>query len=794
MKLPKIGKIGRSAACILFVAVLFAVYVGRLLQLQLLEGKTYQQIALSERTDSIVLEAARGQILDSKGNVLAGNKTTYAIVYNALNMIDAERNPTILQVITLLTQQGEKWRDRLPIVIDAEGNYQFKEDSEEEIAALKDPDMLKLADYATADDCMTALMEKFDCSGYSKEDTRIIASVRYSMSRDGFSRTNPYVIAEDVSSETVGIISEKEQALPGIEPKVAVARYYGEDGSLAPHIIGSVGILQQADYNAAEKSGNLYDEQDNLSGYRWTDTHGSGGIEETFEKELRGKRGKESILTDDNGKVQSTTVSTPPEEGSTVHLTLDSELQRVANLSLKENITGNTDAKDCTAGAAVVLNPKTFGVLVSATYPNYDMNRYQQDDKYINQLLKDESEPLYNRALEGVFVPGSVFKPMVALAALQEGTVSAGTTYYCDGAFRFYDMTLGCTGTHGNADMYSGLASSCNAYFCNVGLNLTIAKMDAYAEYFALGTKTGIELPESTGIMSSPLEYQEQHNGAQWTDGLTPQTAIGQCDNMFTPIQLATYCATVANNGVRLQTHLLDKITNYSGEKVLEQFEPTVLSDAGLSSDVLGVVKEGMMQVAYDPLGTAYSVFGDYPVSVACKTGTAETSTDKSTEENLSFIAYAPADDPQIAVAVVLEYGKTGNWAKNVARDIMDQFFGFATFDEDGNRYDTEGNMTDRDGKILKTKEDVDKEKAAKAAAEKANSASQGETGTGEEVSSDTSALGESSSSQANDGIPDAPYTGEGTASFGSAQTSSDGETSSSPVSSKPSSPYWKGD
>ena len=211
--------------------------------------------------------------------------------------------------------------------------------------------------------------------------------------------------------------------------------------------------------------------------------------------------------------------------------------------------------------------------------------------------------------------------------------------------------------------------------------------------------------------MSNPQEYRENH-GVNWTDGVSAQTAIGQADNMFTPIQLATMCATIANGGVRLQTHFLDKITDYTGETVLEEYEPVELYDAGLSGDVLGVVQAGMQMVATE--GNAGTVFANYPVSIACKTGTAETSTGKNgTEPNLSFICYAPADDPEIAVAVMIEQGNTGNYAKNVAKDILDQYFGFYTWDEDGNKYDQEGNQVDDDGVIIKTAEELAEEQAA---------------------------------------------------------------------------------
>ena len=777
MKMPKLGKIGRSAACILLVLAVFVVYELRLVQWQLVEGDKYEQLSLSSRTDTIEIEAARGEILDRDGTVLAGNRSSYNIVYDALDMDYDRRNATIIQVIDLLEERGETWRDRLPIVLAEDGSYQYKEDSESAIQTLQEA--LSLAEYATAEECMAELAQQYDCQGYSKEDMRNVASVRYSMTQDGFSRTSPYVIAEDVSAETVGVISERSEEWPGIETRVAVTRYYGEDGALAPHVVGYTGVITDTQYQQAVEDGTTYDAENNISGYKWSDTMGRSGIEAAFEEELRGQRGEEAIYTDSSGGVESTAVTTAPEEGHTVQTTLDSDLQRVANLSLEKNIQGNIDARNCTSGAAVVLDVDTFGVLACSSYPTYDVNQLVEsiagDGEYYNNLLADENQPMLNLALNGVFTPGSVFKPVVALAALQEGQLSAATSVYCPGYYELADLRLGCTCGGGNTwNVYGALAHSCNTFFSTVGYDLGISTLDPYAEYFGLGTTTGVELGEATGIMSNPQEYRENH-GVNWTDGVSAQTAIGQADNMFTPIQLATMCATIANGGVRLQTHFLDKVLDYTGETVLEAYEPVELYDAGLSSDVLGVVQTGMQMVATQ--GTAADVFANYPVSIACKTGTAETSTpdengNKPTEPNLSFICYAPADDPQIAIAVMMEYGNSGDYARNVAKDILDQYFGFYTWDEDGNKYDQEGNQVDDDGVIIKTAEELAEEQAAQ---ERQSGDASSDSEDGDAASQKPSAS--PTPGRGND-IPDTPFTGESASPAPDAGSESSGESS----------------
>ncbi len=727
MKLPHI-KIGRTTSCILVVVLCFALFECQLFNWQIINGEAFEQEAMAHRTDAVEINAARGEIWDRDGNVLAGNRVVYEIIYNALYMDDSKRNATILEVVDLLEERGEKWRDILPIRLDEAGNYQFIEGEEDEIETLKGRDFLNLADYATADDCMRELAKKYRYQGYSKEATRTVMSVRYSMTKDGFSINDPYVIASGVSAETVGVFGEYASRWKGIESRVGVERYYGEDGTIAPHVVGYAWGITGEQLEAAQENGTAYDSEENIAGYKASDVIGMSGAEAAFEEELRGKRGLENVFTDENGQVTSTATTIQPEQGHSVQLTLSSKLQQVANWSLEKNIKANknTGAKDdkrahnCKFGAAVAIDVSDFGVLCSASYPGYDLNQYFTDSDYRTDMLLDEEfQPVFNRAMQGIYTPGSIFKPLVAIAGLQEGVTSAGQSWYdCQGLYTYEDLKLKCTGEHGYADVYTALMKSCNCYFCALGLKIGIKKIDAYAEYFGLGQPTGVELYESEGIMTSPQEYRERHPDADWTDGNTAQASIGQADNMFTPLQLATYCATIANGGRRMRTHFLKQVMDYSGDELIRRYEPEVMYDAEIRGDVLGVVNQAMVLTASDGLGKP--VFGDYPVAVACKTGTAQTSgldwDQGGTEENITFIAYAPAEAPEIAVAVVLEHGRSGAYAMNVAKDILDCYFGFYTWDEEGNRYDEDGNLVDDDGEIIKTKEELDEEAARKAA------------------------------------------------------------------------------
>ncbi len=777
---------GRFATCILLILLIFAGFELRLMQWQLIDGDKYEQQSLSSLTDTLEIDAARGEVWDRNGNVLSGNRTSYDVVYNALYMdfTPGKRNATILEVVDLLEENGEEWVDNLPIELNEEGEYLFKEDSEGAISQLKAKDMLNLADYATADDCMRELAKLYGCQGFSKRDTLTITSVRYGMTRGAFSRNNPYTIAKDISPDTVGILSEVASQWPGIEVRVSVARYSGADGTLAPHLLGYLGNVSDTFLERVQEDGRAYSSK-NISGYKMSDTVGVSGVEAAFESKLRGQRGQQSIFTDENGDVTSTAITVQPQEGHTVQLTLDSELQRVANLSLAKNITGNTDAKSCTAGAVVAMDVKNFDVLACSSYPTYDLNRSLEDTKYYQELADDEHHPLVDRALTGRFVPGSVFKPMVAIAGLQEGIFNSGTALYnCNKKFEYYDMILGCTDVHGYANVYEAIAGSCNAYFCQAGLDIGIERLDAYAEYFGLGQFTGVELYEEQGIMSNPQEYMVQHGGDSWTHGVTAQTAIGQADNLFTPIQLATYCATIANRGVRKQAHFLDKELSYTGDEVIEAFESPVIADAGISDEVMNVVWEAMRQVC--TTGTARRVFSDYPKTIAAKTGTAETSPDPEvgTEPHLSFICFAPMEDPEIAVAVVMEFGNEGTYAQNVAKDVLDQYFGFYIWDEDGNRCTPDGRRVDDEGNVLDDEEEGEPVSQEPQEGDEDEEEDEGEEGEPTPSPSPKASRG--------DDIPNAPYTGSETSS------ALEGDTPSSSPTPRPNNgpagaPYYKG-
>lgn len=655
--------------CVLVLAAVFFVYICRLGQWQLTDGEDYAEQAVTS-TRFIKLTGTRGEILDRNGQVLAGNRTVYNVRYNKLTWDEENRNRNVLDTVKLLESIGESWTDRLPIRC-AAGGYVFEEGREKEVEYLKSEEFLNVHVNASAKECVEKLIRRYGVRDIGDpEDIRRVISVRYHLERSYFSRTNPVILAEDISAEAVTILSERLEQLPGAEIHITQERVYA-DGTLAPHVLGTVGMISAEQYSAQKEAGNVYSAS-NVSGYGYTDTHGQSGIENAFETVLRGRNGKETIQTDTTGQILSTEITEMPAAGNTVWITLDADLQRAANKALAEQI-GAGLTEDCTAGAAVALDVNTGGILACASYPNYDLTQYVQNDAYLLALYEDETRPLFNRALNGIFTPGSVFKPLVAIAALEEGVIGdLDTPVDCDGAYHYYapDYEPVCMGTHGQTDMYGALKRSCNSYFFDVGRMLNIRRMRAYAEAFSLGEKTGCELPETAGIMSDPNTYSERHSGDRWFDGLTIQAAIGQCDDMFTPIELANYCAVIANGGTRYKTHFLEKITDYDRKNDIQTAEPEVVMETGVSAESLRIVQEGMRLVCTE--GTAASTFADFGIAVAGKTGTAET---YEHSDNLTFIGYAPYHKPEIAVAVVIEYGGTGDAAKEVAKAIFTSYF-----------------------------------------------------------------------------------------------------------------------
>lgn len=655
------NKLSRRGILVLVIAiVIFVGFMVRLFFWQVVDGEKYKEIAKNNSTYSLTSNRTRGEILTSDGKPLATNKTIYNVVLKKGYIDDNKLNDTIIKVLNLLKTRNEKWIDNLPISY-KNNSYNFKSDdnSKKNLSYLKSKEFLGYLDIDkddSVDDFMEKLVDRYDCKNIeNEEEKRNVISVRFNMEKSNFSTTNDYVLAENISNDMMQIVSENTQSMSGVEVDTEVERVY-KNGTLAPHIVGTVGKINEEEYNENK-------------GYELNDLIGKFGIEKAFESELRGEVGKAYVEKNSKGNVIGTVETENAKPGNTVWLTIDSGLQKVALESLEYNINQchSLVANDCVAGGVVMLNVKDFSVLAAASFPTYDISKYSDYD-YYTSLSNDETTPLYSRTFDGAFAPGSVFKPCVALAGLEEGKITKDSVITCTQDYDYYPTDIvKCMGYHGDTSLNKALAVSCNYYFAEVGRRLGINTIYSYAEKFGLGLPTGVEINESTGILAG-------RDSKSWTAGNTVQAAIGQSDNAFTPAQLATYVATIANNGTRLQTHLMKKITSYDRKKTIKENNESnveVKSTLKINEENLKAVQKGMWSVCNESDGTAYDVFSNYGVTVAGKTGTAE----NSGTDHTVFMCYAPYEKPEVAIAVVVEHGSMKKYSTDVAKALLDKYF-----------------------------------------------------------------------------------------------------------------------
>ncbi|OJU13988.1 MAG: hypothetical protein BGN88_12780, partial [Clostridiales bacterium 43-6] len=619
----------------LFVLI-FLIFAGRLISMQLIHSAEYKKDADVLSAKTTVIKAARGEILDRYGRPLAVNREGYHIVFDAAYLKMDRANDTIGKLVNLLKTEKEIWRDNLPMT--SVKPYSFLPDKTNEVALLKKK--LNLNTYATVQNCYDAMVEKYKLENYSEEMKRILMGVRYSMDDLDFSVTFPYTFAEDISQATRSKIMEASSDISGVRVDVVPIREYTAP-DVAPHILGTVGPIYAEDFKTLKDKG-----------YSYNDYLGRSGVEKAFESYLRGKDGEKKTVLNSAGKIVSETVQEPV-AGNTVMLTIDKNLQQVAQNSLNKMIkTLNSDNIPATAGSVVVINVNNGEILASANYPTYDMNTYKKD---YAKLSTDTTRPLFDRAFNGTYPPGSTFKPAMASIGLQTGVITKDSVVNCTRYYRYYEPTIfKCLGYHHNLNVVTALSKSCNFFFYDTARKTGIENMNRYCKLYGLGVTTGVEVPEAKGLLAGP-EYRKTINSV-WHPGDTLQAAIGQSDNAFTPLQLASYTATVANGGTRYQAHLLKEVKSYGLNENVVDPTAKVLNTTGISAAVYDTVKKGMLSVTSD--GTASAVFRNYPIKVGGKTGTAQV---PKGEDNGVFIAFAPYDKPEIAVALVVEHGYHGS-------------------------------------------------------------------------------------------------------------------------------------
>lgn len=633
-----------------------------LFSLQIINGEEYR--AKSERrqsTNSTVL-ASRGEILDRYGRPLVTNKTVFTLSIEYTYWKQENQNETIRSLIALIKADNSTVEDSLPISENAPFTFTGEEDSKERKALLsfadKQDDMSKAM---TAEQMMAALRTKYEIDpSWSDADARAVIGVRYEMTSTQFSRYNPFTLSRDVSIDLIAKIKEQHQKYAGVEVVTESVREYKTD--YAAHLLGRVGKIYKEDWEEYEKKG-----------YSKNALVGRDGLEKSLEEYLHGTNGTRTIETDVTGDVTGENTANAPQPGNNCITTIDLALQEATEKALAETIHSIPTAK---AGAAVVLQVGTGEVLAMASYPTYHLETFNQD---YDKMYNDPLLPMLNRAISGTYAPGSTYKPLTAIAALQEGVITENTYITCNHYYNYFTgQTFKCTGYHGRINVVTAIEKSCNVFFYETGRLLGADRLEKWAAQFGLGQKTGIELSgERAGSIAGPtnraamLEANPALN--PWMPGDNVQAAIGQSDNAYTPIQIANYIATIASGGKHYKTTLLKSVKSYDYSQTIKTDEPTLLNTVEISDKTLDLVKRGMNKVVSED-GTAARTFAGFEIKIGGKSGTAQLGRADKVNNGL-FVAFAPYDNPEIAVCVVGEGGSSGSAVSPAVRKIIEAYF-----------------------------------------------------------------------------------------------------------------------
>lgn len=641
-----------AAFLLLFGAVLY--------DAQILHGSENRARSISSNATSEVVPASRGIITDRNGKVLVSNRLAYTLVFDRSGFTDdAALNDAILRLIRLCQETGTSWNDTLPI--GQTGSFvRYTNDRSESFSSYLEKN--KLTATASGRQLIAEMRELYHIDeSLSEKDARLVIGVRYELhSRDS------YTFAEDVSSEVLSLITDGRYE--GVSIHTASARVYNT--TLAAHILGTIGPIWQEEWSSNEKTGYVgYADK----GYSMNDLVGKDGVEKAFEEYLRGTDGRRLITTDEDGKLTGELYTREPQPGGTVALTLDIDLQADVERALAETITGMIDEdSNERGGAAAVVSVGSGEVLALASYPTYDLSTFNED---YDELVADERLPMFNRATQGIYAPGSTFKMCTAVAALESGIITPSSIIQDRGIYTYYrDPQPMCWvyrqggSTHGRINVTQAITESCNYFFYEVGRLTGIRTLDSYASQFGLGQSTGIEIGDSSGVLASP-EWADSHN-QEWTDGQTITAAIGQSYNLFTPLQLANYIATLVGGGEHYQAHLLKNVKEYDNSRLLYVYDDEPLNTVEMSDSTTEAVTKGMHELTVSG-GVAFA-FRDCVVSAGAKTGSAQVGTDIA---NGVFVAYAPYEDPEIAVAIVIEKGGSGAALATTAVEIINSWF-----------------------------------------------------------------------------------------------------------------------
>lgn len=653
----------------------------RLIDLQIINGEDYREQSEEKMMREKVVEAPRGEIYDRNGIALSTNKLAYDVVIYKMDISEEILNKTLLKVINILAKNKDEEYTSFPMESIKEGFY--SQDKRNKLCKMYGIDT-SLSD----EELLQHIYEKYGLEemGLNEEEKFKIARLRYELATNIFSFFSSVTIAKDVSYNTMAIIEESKDELPGIQINVNSKRYYPY-GTLAAHLLGYVSSISSEEYQQLKDKGYLYNS-----------TIGKMGIETTMERYLKGQNGVKRIEVNSEGNLASEYTYKEAVSGNNVALTIDYRLQTVAENKLKEVINniatgsnGYVKKKEANAGAVVALDVNTGEVLAMASYPTFDPNDFVSGIKYSKwqQLTESKTKPMFNRVISGTYSPGSTFKMLSALAGLDSKVVTVTEKIKDNGKYEHGNHPMcwiysSYGRTHGYVDVTDAIKVSCNCYFYEVGRRMGIANLVKYAKMFGLGSKTGIELyGEAKGIIAGNNE------NIDWYLGDTLSAVIGQSYNSFTPIQLANYIATLANGGTLNKVSVVKNITandniNIDSNEFIKHVEEITgykfnSTKLQLNEQHVDAIVEGMKSVTSEQGGTSYIVFKNSDIEVAGKTGTAQVA---SGTPNGVFVGFAPIKNPQIAVVAIVEHGDSGSAVANIVKPILEEYFNISKDEE----------------------------------------------------------------------------------------------------------------
>lgn len=659
------------------------ILIAKLFSLQIVHGAEYREQSNTRLTRESTLEASRGAILDKTGTPLVTSKMNFSLeMYKS--KVDIETlNTSILNMIQVLEKYGCSYTDSFPIKIEP---FEYTIENETLIKWKKSNN---IEENYTAEEAFYKYKERYKIQYTDLEQVRKIIAIRYLIAQKGYSSTRSVTISEDIPREAVAEFSESSEKFAGINIVVKPARDY-TSGNLASHILG---YASRIDPNEYEKRKATYSQNDII---------GKTGIEYVFEEYLKGKNGTKQIDMAVDGTTTAEYVSKEAIAGSDIVLTIDANLQKIAEDALTANIQkissgGFGKVYDAKAGAVVVMNVNSGEVLAMASYPDYTPADFVGGISNENweKYRDNESKPLVNKATQNSYSPGSTFKMVTAIAGLESGVINLKTTINDTGVYTKYrDYQPRCWiytdyhRGHGYLNVSGAIEKSCNYFFYETSDRMGIDNLVRYARYFGLGSKTGIELQsETAGALASKETWANLHPNEAWGPGNTLQAAIGQSDNEFSPLQMARYISMLANGGHKVDVSIVKTIRNADGSETsreeINQFINRKLElqeenteDIQINQSYLNAVLQGMQSVTSDTGGTAYVRFKDFNISVGGKTGSAEA---PNNQVHAWFVGFAPFENPEIAIVVMVENGGHGNYTAEVVRDIMAEYFGMNT-------------------------------------------------------------------------------------------------------------------